>query len=183
MILSLVIQVRPEAVDEQLRLQADIETQRYCAIEDGTSTLLVRFKVRLFNRGTLPIVIYRPIYPLLLVSRTVHASQTGDHEFALHPPDVFGVIKEIGERKGSTLRVPSDQLVIREGETLETSTLETTVPIRGNRRPKAVDLVPGSHFVQVVIEGQIEGTESFVRATSQPVKINILKKPELQNCQ
>ena len=181
-VLSLAIQGRPRPVEKQLRLQAEIESRRYCAIEDDTSTLLVRFKVRLLNHGKSPIVSDRPIYPLLLVSRTLQALQKGDHEFALHPPDVFRVIEDVGTPDHSTSGAPTEQLVIRAGETLETSTLETTVPIRGNRRPKSVDLVAGSHFVQVVVQGQIEGTESFIRATSQPIKIIVLKKPELVNC-
>ncbi len=167
-VLSLAIQVRPRVLDEQLRLQAEIESQRYCAIDDDTSTLLIRFKLRLLNHGTSPIVIGRPIYPLLLVSRTRPALQKGDHEFVLQPPDVFGVIEDAGTLEHSTPGAPPEQFVSREGETLETSTLETTVPIRGNRRPRAADLAPGSHYVQVVLQGQIEGTETFVRATSQP---------------
>jgi len=117
-VLSLTIQVSPRVLDKPLTLEANIETQRYCAIQDGTSTLLIKFNVRLLNHGKSSIVIDRPIYPLLLVSRTQSS------RFA----------------PGIALRAGCGQ-------------------------------------------GEIEGTESFVRATSPPIKIVVLKRPELENCQ
>ena len=82
LVLSLGIQAEPRVLEKQVSLQAGIESQQFCAIDDDTSILLVGFKVRWFNNGTSPIVMNRPIYPLLLISRTRPALRKGDHEFA-----------------------------------------------------------------------------------------------------
>ena len=181
LVLLLTIQGRPQASDEHLKLHAEIESERYCEVDNETSSLLVKFKVRLLNSGKLPIVLDQPIYPLLLVSRTLQSLQKHDHEFALHPPDVFDVIGD-GSSQVQPVTHPNQVLVVRGGDTLETNTLETTVPTRRRGKSKAAGLAQGSHYVQVVLQGQIEGTESFIRATSQPLKITVQKMPKLENC-
>jgi len=180
-VLSLAIQVRPRVLDEQLRLQAEIESQRYCAIDDDTSTLLIRFKLRLLNHGTSPIVIGRPIYPLLLVSRTLPALQKGDHEFVLHPPDVFGVIEDAGTLEHSTPGAPPEQFVSREGETLETSTLETTVPKRETGGHERQTWHRDRTMCRLFCKGRLRARRpSFVQHLS-PVKITVQKMPRLEN--
>ena len=174
-VLSLTIQVSPRVLDKPLTLEANIETQRYCAIQDGTSTLLIKFNVRLLNHGKSSIVIDRPIYPLLLASRTLQALQKADHEFALHPPDALQVVEDLGMLDHSQPGAPTEQLVIREGETLETSTLETTVPIRENRRPRAAGLVPGSHVVQVVLRVRSKARRVSFEQHLRPSRSSSLK--------
>ncbi len=169
----LAVAAKPQTPNEQLELHAEIKSERYCNVDDEISSLRVVFETRLINNGEVPVVIGQREYPLLLVSRTLPNLQKGKHEFELHAPDSFG--RPTTKPEGR---------VVKQGEVFESETTETTIPTpKTAKYSKLEALAPGTHYVQVVITAQLEGTLKFASAVSQPIEIKILKYPKTENCQ
>jgi hypothetical protein len=170
-----------QAPERPLRLHAAIERARYCKVDQQVSSLLITFRVRLRNGGKHSIVIDQPIHPLLLVSDTLDHLRMGRYRFELNGPDLFANSPLHGESIPMNL---SSQVFLRERETLEPNTLETVVPVV--RRKRAVrspsGLAAGAHYLRVVVQGQFEGTEKFVQAGSEPIKITVDRSPKLELC-
>jgi hypothetical protein len=171
LLLLLSVAAKPQTPDENLKLHAEIKSERYCEVDDEISSLLVMFKVRLINSGKIPVVIGQPIYPLLLVSRTLLNLQKGKHEFEVHAGDVFAQPTTRGA-----------QSVVRQGEVLE-SEAEARLPTPITAKYSKLEaLAPGTHYVQVVITAQFEGTLRFASAVSQPIEFAVMKYPKTEKC-
>jgi hypothetical protein len=163
--------------DSQVKPPADTISHRYCEVDKEITTPLIKFKINLTNAGGLPVVFYPEPYPPLLVSGTLNDLRRRKYEFQLHAPDVFGLPDENTKRR----RVPH---IIRAGETVESTTMEITVPTpRTSQYSKFEALDPGNHYVQLVMDLNAVDTTTFVRAISPPVEISVEKNPELEKCQ
>jgi hypothetical protein len=179
--LLLVVAAEPQAADPQLKLHAEIKDQRYCEVDEEIYSLLVPFRISLINGRTSPVLVSRRIHPLVLVSRTLDDAQSGRHEFEIHPPDVFpqrppsraAIQKEMAERS-----------VVQPGEKFDAETMEADLltPKTKHYSKQAV-LGPGVHWVQVVISVHDEGTGTYLRAVSQPMKVTVEQYPRSEKCE
>jgi hypothetical protein len=171
------ILARPQIDEGRLTLRAQPISRRYCEVDDEIATLLIKFKISLTNAKNPAVDFYSPVYPLLLVSRTMDDLRKGKHEFELHAPDRF--VPSL-ERSETDRPVPP---AIRGGETVESEIMEVTLPApMKSKYSKFEGLDPGTHYVQLVMDLNVEGTSTFARATSQPVEITVDKHPKLEKC-
>ncbi len=77
----------------------------------------------------------------------------------------------------------SRQTNVKPGEVFTGEAMETAFPIPMTATFSKRDaLEPGSHFVQLVLDGEIQGTTTFVRITSQPMEITVDKHPKVEKC-
>jgi hypothetical protein len=170
--LLLPVGATPQTPNEQLGLHAEIKSERYCEVDDETSTLRVIFEIRLVNNGKVPVVVSQRIYLLLLVSRTLPNLQRRKHEFELHAGESF-----------VQPTTKPEQRVVGQGEVFESETLETFIPIpKTAKYSKLEALAPGLHYLQLVITAQLEGTLGFTGAVSQPIEITVAKYPKTEKC-
>jgi hypothetical protein len=167
-----------QETEEQVKLRADIISQRYCEVDRRTNSLLVKFKIRLTNTRNPALSFYQNPYPVLLVAGTQADLLKHRYEFQLHAPDVFGSINDPPRPRP----VPR---ALRAGEELESETMEITVPTpRTSRLRRYEALSVGIHYIQLRMDLQVEGRQlTFVRATSQPLAIKVERNNKPQKCQ
>ncbi len=180
LVLTIAILAQPQSTDKHLTLGAEIKAQRYCEVDDEIASLLVRFRMRLTNTGGPNVVVDQHIYPLVLVSRTLKDVKNNNHEFELHAPDIFSPSTS---QEPSSKRSDRDQHVIRDGETFEADSMETTLPIPRTAKYSPLEaLAPGTHYVQIAVSAVVEGTTNFVRTTSPPFRITVENNPRIEKC-
>jgi hypothetical protein len=178
LIAFLVTAANPQITDEKLTLNTQIRSQRYCKVNDKIAALLVSFKIKVVNAAHLAVEVSPPVYPIVLVSHTLDDVRKGNHEFELHSPDAFD------QSNSPEPSQKPERHVIHQGEDLEFDSVETTLTIPKTKTYSKVEVIsPGTHYLQVVLEMGIEGTNSFVRATSKPMKIRIEENPTEEKCQ
>lgn len=165
---------------DQLRLHADVLSQRYCEVDRRTNALLVKFKIKLANTRNPAVLYYPNPYPILLVARTHADLLKHRYEFQLHAPDVFVLVNDRTEAHPRL--VPR---VLRAGEELEAETMEITVPApRAFRLSRHEAVHAGVHYVQLHMDLQVEGRPlTFIRALSQPIPLTIERNTKPQKCQ
>jgi hypothetical protein len=114
------------------------------------------------------------------VSRTLHDLQHSKYEFTLYAPDVFQLKPA---KKFPEIRSASRQTNVKPGDVFTGETIETAFPIPLTAKFSKLDVLEaGSHFVQLVLDSEIQDTATFVRITSQPMKIMVDKHPKVEKC-
>jgi len=177
----LTVAAQPQIAKEQASMQAKIESQRYCQVDHKTVSLVITFGVAFKNSTGATITMRQPIHVVPLVSRTLQDLQRRNYEFTLYSPDVFFPTKA-GNKVPET-ETSSRQTNVKPGEVFTGETIETAFPISLTAKFSKQDgLVPGRHFVQLVLDTEIQGTATFVRITSQPMKITVDKHPQVEKC-
>ena len=176
-LLLLTVSTSAQQPDEQLKLRAEVISQRYCEVGSRTISLLIKFKIKLTNAKNPAVLLYPNPYPILLVAKTRAALMKHNYEFQLHAPDVFGLVNN----KAPALPIAR---IMRAGEQLESETMEITVPApRGSRLSKYEALDAGVHYIQLKMDLPVEGQQlTFVRAISQPVAVTIERNTNPQKC-
>lgn len=179
----LTVTAQPQIVKEQASMQAKIESLRYCQVDTKTASLTMKFSVALKNSTSGTISIWQPIDVVPLVSRTLDDLQNKKYEFMLYAPDVFPLrpgkeVRETGTASPQTNVKPGEAFT---GETRETAFPAFPIPLTA-KFSKRDALEPGSHFVQLFLDSEIQGTGTWVRFTSQPMEIKVDKRPEVEKC-
>jgi hypothetical protein len=162
-----------------LKLEAKVASARYCKLDvESDANMIMNFKVNFTNANHKDLTLSPPFYPVLLVSGSVTDLNKKTFEFTLHGPDFFARDSDKDSRHDQVLHT---SVLLRPGQSFESETMETVVPI-SRTESKRVALRPGVHFFEVVIQGQLTDTHDFVRFTSNPIKILIGRNPHFQTC-
>ena len=177
----LVVAAQSQMVKEQASMEAKIENQRYCRVNNKTGSLIMKFSVAMKNGTSATIALPKPIYVVPLVARTLQDLQNRKYEFTLYGPDV--IVAPIPRNKVPEAEIASRQTIVKPREVFTGETMETAFPIPLTAKFSKRDaLAPGSHFVQLVLDSETPGTEPFVRITSQPIEITVEKHPKVERC-
>ena len=178
--LLLSVASEPQAADPQLKLHAEIKSQRYCEVDDEIFSMRVTFRISMINARSSAVLVGQQI-PVVLVSRTLDDVRKGKHEFEILPGDIFpqpppsreAIQKELAERR-----------VIQSGEKFEAETMEAVLPTpKTEHYSKLEALEPGLHWVQAVMSVNDEGTGAFLSAMSQPMKVTVEQYPKSEKCE
>ncbi len=165
-----------QETDQQLKLHAEVVSERYCEVDRRVNSLLLKFKINLTNTRNLAVLFYPNPYPVLLVARTQNDLLRHKYEFQLHAPDVFFRVNDQPRPRP----VPR---VVRAGEELESETMEITVPApRASRLSRYEALDVGLHYVQLRMDLQVYGAATYLRAISQPLAITIDRNTNPNKC-
>jgi hypothetical protein len=101
---------------EELKLDAEILSQRYCDLDHELVALRLKFKTTLANNGHRTILVRPPFYPTVFVSRTPAELRKGTYEFELNGPDPRPELLKPSRQK----RVISiEPKLLRPGDTIE----------------------------------------------------------------
>ena len=177
----LTVAAQPQIIKEQASMQAKVASQRYCQVDHKTASLVITFSIAFKNSTGATITVGEPIHVVPLVSRTLRDLQHGKFEFTLYAPDVFYPVRAGNKapEAGTFFRHSN----VKPGEVFTGETMETGFPIPLTAKFSKRDaLVPGSHFVRLVLDNETQGTERFVRLTSQPIEITVDKHPKVEKC-
>jgi hypothetical protein len=171
----------PQTADQQLKVHAEIKSQRYCEVDEEIYSLRVSFRISMVNTRTSAVLVSQKIYPLVLVSRTLDDVRSSRHELEIHPGDVFpqpppssaAIQKELAERR-----------VVQPGEKFEAETMEAVVPTaKTEHYSKLEALGPGVHWVQLVMSVNDADSATFLNATSQSMKVKVEQYPKSEKCE
>jgi hypothetical protein len=163
------------AVEAQVQVESDIARERYCSVGSRSAILLITFNARIHNTSDSAIELTLPPYPVARVSRNLVDAHNHKYEADLGVPLIV-------PRKDASPESVSPTPV-RPGETLTFTTMEVTFPLSlGENTNRAGDLGFGTHFVELEFEGWDGKTKHFVKAESQPIKVEIKKLTGLTPC-
>lgn len=170
---------RPQIVHEESRMQATIDSQRYCQVDQKRASLVMKFSLAWKNSTSRTITIRQPVHVVPFVSRTLRDLQHSKYEFTLYAPDVFPKPGKRAHGIGPATQ-PTD---VKPDQQFTGETMETAFPIPLAAKFSKLDaLEPGRHFVQLVLGSKIQGTGTFVRITSQPIEITVEEHPKIDKC-
>jgi len=163
-------------------MEAKIESKRYCKVNSTKASLEIRFRVALRNTTSGTLTIEQPMDAVTFVSRTLQGLQHGKYQMMLYAPDVFFRVKP-GDKAPIT-EPASPQTNVKPGEMFTGEAAEERpIPIALNGKfPRWEALQPGRYFVQLMSDGVIQGTNDFVKITSQPIEITVDKQPKVEKC-
>jgi hypothetical protein len=179
--LLLSVAAEPQAVDPQLKLHAEIVSQRYCEVDEEIFALRIPFRISLINGRTSSVVVSRRIDPLVLVSRTLGDARSGRHEFEINPADDF---PQPPPSRDAIQKEMAEQPVVRPGEKFDAETMEAVLLTpKTEHYPKQEALALGVHWVQVVISVKDEGSGTYLSAVSQPMKVTVEQYPSSEKCE
>lgn len=163
------------AVKAQVQVESHIAHERYCSVGSRSAILLITFNARFRNTSESPIELTLPPYPVARVSRNLVDANNHKYEAVLHVPLIL-------YSKGASPKSLSPT-PIKPGETLAFKTMEVTFPLSLHENTNGVgELGFGTHFVELEFEGSEGGTKHFVKAESQPIKVEIKKMTGLMPC-
>jgi len=178
--LLLSVASEPQSADQQLKVRAEIKSQRYCEVDEEILSLRVTFRIGVINTRSSAVLVGRQI-PVVLVSRSLDDLRNGKHEFEINPPDVFPQPRPSREAIQKGL---AERSVVQPGEKFETEAMETVLPTaKTEHYSKLEALGPGGHWVQVVILVNDESTGTFLKAVSQPMKVTVDQYPKTEKCE
>lgn len=173
--------VPSQIVKDQARMEAKIESRRYCEVDSKKTSLAINFSVVFKNTTISTITMHQPIHVLPLVSRTLPDLQHKKYELTLYSPETFGLVKP--DNKVPEAATDSRQTSVEPGEMFTAQAVTTPFPIALDAKlPTWEALGPGIHFVQLVLDSEIQGTATFVRITSQPIEIIVDNHPKVNKC-
>jgi len=178
----LVIPAQSQIAKEHLVMEAKIESKRYCKVNSTKASLEIQFRVALKNTTRETITMEQPLGVVLFVSHTLQDLQHGKYQMMLYAPDVFFRVKP-GD-KAPTTEPASPQAEVKPGEIFTGETTEERpIPIALNGKfPRWEALEPGRYFVLLMSDGVIQGTDDFVKITSQPIEIIVDTHPKVEKC-
>jgi hypothetical protein len=125
-LLLLTVAARPQT-DTQLTMRSEIERVGYCAVEDTMVVLRIRFKVTLINGQKSTISVSEPLFPVVLVSRTLEDLRNQNLEFRLYPPTPEPLFVSSLEKRNDA--VSPRKRDIQSGESAVFETAEITLPV------------------------------------------------------
>jgi len=156
---------------------ARIKGQRYC-IANGGVVLMIKYEMDINNSGETGVVLYPPVLPTILVSRTREDLKGGRYEFELNPPDRFILSPEGQSAEQERF---SKRLIVAPGE-VHQSEVELGLPIATMKEGPVGDmLTPGRHYLklEMVFDTVDAGMVHFV---SQPITFVAAKRPKTVSC-
>ena len=168
-------------------MTAKIQSSRYCSVNSKTASLAIRFIVTFKNTTSGTVTIEQPMDSVLFVSRTLQDVQHGKYQMMLYAPDTFGLRVTTLASPKTAENVPepaSPQKNVKPGEMFTGEAAEERpIPIALNGKfPRWEALEPGRYFVQLMSDGVIQGTNDFVKITSQPIEITVDTHPKVGKC-
>jgi hypothetical protein len=168
--------MKAQQAEQQLRLHAEMISERYCKVDSRSNSLLIKFKINLTNTQNPAVLFYPNPYPALLIAKTKADLLKHKYEIQLHAPDVFTALSD------HPLPRPVPR-IIRAGEALQSETMEITVPtprVPQVSRYEALNI--GIHYIQLRMHLDVEGATSYVQATSQPIVVTIERNTTSKEC-
>jgi hypothetical protein len=163
------------AVKAEALVESTIAHQRYCSVGSRSAILLITFDARIHNTSDSRIEMTLPPYPVAQVSRSLADAHNHKYEADLGVPLII-------ERKSASPE-PLSPTSVRPGETLAFETMAVTFPLSLHENTnRAGELGFGTHFVELEFEGWEGRTKHFVKARSQPIRIEIKKMTGLSPC-
>ena len=163
-------------------MEAKIESKRYCKVDSTKASLEIQFRFALKNTTSGTVTIEQPMDAVIFVSRTLQDMQHGKYQMTLYAPDTFGIRKPgdtVPETKNTSRQTDVKPGEMFTGEAAE----ELPIPIALNGKfPRWEALQPGRYFAQLNSDGVIQGTNDFVRITSQPIEITVDMHPKVEKC-
>jgi hypothetical protein len=164
------------AAKSEAQAESHIVNERYCSVGSRGAILLITFDARIRNSSDSPIELTLHPYPVARVSRNLLDAHNHKYEAVLGVPLI---VRNKDAPPESLSLTP-----VKPAETLEFRTMEVTFPLSLHENTnRSGELGFGTHFLELVFEGWEGRTKHFVKAESQPIKIEIKRMAGLKPCE